>query len=476
MTEAPGETAGGGRGGNLLALAAEKGFRLGSGLAINVLLMRVLGVDGFGVYGTIMTLVGVATFGSTLGMERLINRELSRAPEETGRLVGTGLLATALLSLVTGAAVVAWAVALDGRGSFVLASALAALALGLRGLVMIPEAAFHAMRRMRLSVQGHLAGRVVLVVATAGFLLAGFGLVAVFTAQVLDALVTLVLVAWAFRRHVGLGSLRASWQGVRALVRRSWPFGLNLLYGSVYLQVDVLLLAVLRDDTEVGIYRGAVMLIALFPIIATTLTTGVFPRMSRHLGRPEAASDELSFVLRVLLAVSLPAAVGGMLLAEELMVFLGGAPFAVSALPFVVMAPLLPLRFVNNATAMTLSALDRQEDRTRGVFYAAVFNLLANLAVIPTWGALGAAATTLATELLLAAWFRWRITGLVRGLGLAESLLRTGLPTGLMAALILAVPAPHVLLSVLLGVVAYGGAGLATGAWHPRDLRRLRRV
>lgn len=475
MTEAD-QDAGSGGGGNLLALAAEKGFRLGSGLAINVMLMRALGVDGFGVYGTIMTLVGVATFGSTLGMERLINRELSREPELTGELVGTGLLATALLSLLTGAAVVAWALAFDGRGSFVLATGLAAVALALRGLVMIPEAAFHAMRRMRLSVQGHLAGRVVLVLATGGFLLAGFGIVAVFTAQLLDALVTLAVVGWAFRRHVGTGGLRASSQAVRGLVRRAWPFGLNLLYGSIYLQVDVLLLAVLRDDTEVGVYRGAVMLIALFPVIATTLTTGVFPRMSRHLGQPEAASDELSFVLRVLLALSLPAAVGGMLVAEELMVFLGGAPFAVSALPFVIMAPLLPLRFVNNATAMTLSALNRQEDRTRGVFYAAIFNLLANLAVIPTWGALGAAATTLATEILLAAWFRWRITGLVHGLGLGSSLLRTGLPALFMAGLILALPAIHVLFTVLLGAVAYGGLGLATGAWHPRDLRRLRRV
>ena len=37
--------------GNLIFLGIAQLFRLGSGLSINVLLMRMLGVEGFGVYG-----------------------------------------------------------------------------------------------------------------------------------------------------------------------------------------------------------------------------------------------------------------------------------------------------------------------------------------------------------------------------------------------------------------------------------------
>ena len=462
--------------GNLLFLGIAQLFRLGSGLAINVLLMRMLGVEGFGVYGYVMTLVGLASFGATLGMERLINRELSRAPERAGALISTGLTLTAGLSLLTGLVIVGAAAVLDGRAVVVAAAGLGAAALGLQSLASIPEAAIHASRRMKLSVRGHLAGRVALVTVTVALLLSGAGLVSVFVAQIVDGLLTLLIIATMFRRHLSGGWVPPTRAALSALVRQALPFGLNLLFGSIYLSVDVLILAWMHDDAEVGVYRGAVMLIALFPVIANTLTTGVFPRMSRHLNKPTAAGAELAFVSRVLLAVSLPAAVGGMMVAEPLMVFLGGAEFAVSAVPFVILAPLLPLRFLNNGFATTLSALNRQTDRTRGVMIAAVLNLGANLLVIPAHGAAGAAATTLGTEVVLMAWLSWRVRPMVTGLQLPSTILRVSVPAAVMAAALAVVPSVHVLLTVAMGVVVYGGTGLLTGAVRRDDLRQLRKV
>lgn len=464
------------RGGNLVALGLAQVVRLGSGLAVNVMLMRALGVDGYGVYGYILTLVGLASFGATLGMFNLINRELSRSPERTGELVATGLAAVSGLSIATGGLVVAWAGWMDGRPEVVAAAALAAVALALQSLATIPEAACHAHQRMSLSVAGQIAGRVTLVTTTAALLWLDLGVAAVFAAQVLDALITLVVIGRMYRRHLSDYALRPSFAATRNLTRRSLPFGLNLLFGSVYLSVDILLLAELKDDTEVGVYRGAVMLIALFPVIANTLNRGLFPRMARHLGDRAAAGDELRFAARILLAVSIPAAVGGLMTAEPLMVFFGGAPFAVSAVPFMVMAPLLPLRFLNNSFGMTLSTLDRQSDRTRGVAVAACVNLVANFLVIPEWGAVGAAATTLGTEVLLLGWFRWHVRPLVTGVGLPVSLLRTGAPAIAMAGVLWCLPAWHVLLTITVGAAVYVVAGRLTGAWHPRDLRRLRRV
>ncbi|MDP2307729.1 MAG: flippase [Pseudomonadota bacterium] len=463
-------------GGNLASLGLIQAFRMASGVAVNVMVMRSLGVEGFGVYGYVTTLVGLASFGSTMGMDRLLKREMARDPESARRYVATGLAASTLLSVTTGVALLAWAWAVDGRPVVLLAAALAATALGLQSLAVVPNSYFHAIRRMRLGVRGNVAGRALLVLATALFLWQQLGVLAVFAAQVLDAAVTLGIVWFIFRRQLGATALGTTGPEVRALIRASLPFGLNALFGSIYLSVDVLLLAWMRGDEEVGIYRAAVMLISLFPILAETLTTGIYPRMSRHLGRSDLAGTELRFATRILLGISVPAAVGGILTAAPLMVLLGGPEFAVSALPFIVMAPLLPLRFLNNGYGMTLSALDRQEDRTRGVFFAAALNVGVNLVVIPRYGALGAAATTLLTEVLLAAWMRWRIAPLVTGLGLGDTLVRVGIPSAAMAAAILLVPPAHVLLTIALGVLVYGVCGRLSGAWHPSDLRRLRRV
>ncbi len=464
------------RGGNLAALGLIQVFRMVSGLAVNVMVMRGLGVERFGVYGYVMTLVGLASFGSSMGMDRLIKREMARDESRAGHYVATGLAASGLLSLTTGAAILAWAWLVDGRGIVVLASALAAVALGLQSLALVPVSAFHAIRRMGLGVRGNLFGRIVLVVATAVFLWQRFGVLAVFSAQILDAFITLAIVWFVYTRTIGTATLSTGTKDVRELIRTSLPFGMNALFVSIYLSVDVLLLGQVKGDKDVGVYRGAVMLLSLFPVVADTLSTGIYPRMARHLGRADLAGQELRFASRILLAVSVPAAVGGMLTAEPLMVFLGGAEFAASAMPFVVMAPLLPLRFLNNGYGMTLSALDRQQDRTNGAILAAVVNVGANLWAIPAYGVMGAAVTTLVTEVVLAIFMRWRIAPLVTGLGLVVTLVRVGIPAAVMAGMIVLLPPVHVVLTIAFGVAVYAVGGFVTGAWHPRDLHRLRSV
>jgi O-antigen/teichoic acid export membrane protein len=451
---------------------------MASGFGVNVLVMRGLGVEGFGVYGYITTLLGLASFGATLGMDRLLKREMSRDDEAgrpSGHRVAAGVTAVAGLSVVTAIGIIGWMYLMDGRPFAVTAAAVATLSIALQGLAMVPAAWFHAVRRVRLGVPAAIAGRATLVAATAGFLWADLGVVAVFLAQVLDAAVTLGMTAAVYLRTAGRPPLPRA-DDVRTLVRDAVPFGLNGLFGAIYLSVDVVMLAWIHDEAEVGVYRAATVIIALFPVIAETFSNAVYPRMARHLGRPDAARDELRFATRVLLAISVPAAVGGVLVAEPLLVFIGGAAYAPSAVPFCILAPLLPLRFLNNGFGMTMTALDRQDERTRGVFGAAVFNVALNLLILPRYGAVGAAATTLATEVLLLTWTTWRVRALLGPLGLAPVLARVLAPAAVMGAVVAVLPAVHVLAVIAAGVAVYVAAGRATGAWGRADLGRLRGI
>ncbi len=466
---------GSGRGGNLVALGLVQAFRMGASTVVNVIIMRALGVEGFGVYGYVSVLVSLASFAATMGMDRLLKREIARDPAAGEAMLSTASAAVGGLSVSTTVVVLAWAQWVDGRETVVVSAGLAGLAAGLQAVATVPTSYFHAIRQMGHGVLPSFAGRLVFVGATAAFLLGGLDVRGVFAAAVLDGATTLLGAWWAYRR-LGQRWLGTSVWRVRALLRQSVSFGLNGLFGNIYLNGDVLLLAWLRGEGEVGLYRAAVMFIALFPIVADTFTTGLYPRMARHLGQPGAAAEELRFAARVLIAVSLPAAVGGALTARPLMVFVGGASFAAAAPLFMVMAPLLPLRFLNNALAMTLSALDRQDDRTRGVFFAACFNIGVNLLVIPRHGALGTAATTLLTEVLLYLWFAWRTAPLVGAYGLGETLGRVGVAALGMGVSLWLLPTLHVVFTITLGGLIYLGLALLTGAVHRGDLSRLRRV
>jgi O-antigen/teichoic acid export membrane protein len=463
-------------GGNIKALALIQVFRLVSGFAINVLLMRGLGVEGFGVYGYVLILVGLASFGTSMGMDRLIKREIARFPDRANHYISTGLVATVLLSAVTFLFIMAYVWVADGRPFVAMAAGLATVATTLRTLTLIPVAAFHGVRRMGLGVLGEGIGRTVLVVATAVVVYLDLGVVWVFFAQVLDTGVTFAIMLWKYRRNISSARFSTDWKSIVEIVRGAVPFGLNNLFVSIYLSVDVLIIGELRGDHEVGLYRGAVMLLSLFPIVADTISTGIYPKMARHVGDREAAGYELHQASRVLLAFSVPAAVGGMLVAQPLLVFLGGEAYGASALLFAIMVPLLPLRFLDNCYGMVLQTLDRPGDQTKGSLIASVVNVSANLLLIPKFGVVAAACNTLLTEVVLLSFLSWRVAPLVVRPSLLRTLVRVGLPAGAMAIVIHFMPEWHVLIIIAVGGAVYGALGLASGAWHPRDIRYLRRV
>ena len=74
---------------SLLWLLLDRGFKTGGAAVVSILLARYLGPADFGRLGVAL---GLAAFGKDcvgLGLDRIIQRELTRRPEHPGRIVGT---------------------------------------------------------------------------------------------------------------------------------------------------------------------------------------------------------------------------------------------------------------------------------------------------------------------------------------------------------------------------------------------------
>lgn len=461
-------------GGNLFALTAVQGIRFVTAFGIQILLARFLGMEDLGVYTFVLGVLSLFTFAAHLQLGTLLGREVARAPDRAPQVAGIGVWTT--LSLSAGAALLmlGYAALLDGRGTVVLATAFAALALAAQAQETVQESLYNGLRKAVLTVPSILAGRLVFVVGTLAFLWWGWGVPGVFGAQFLAGLTVAVGLLYTMRARVGPIRWRVDRAEVADTARRAWPFGLNTLYGSIYLASDVLILAEFHDDAEVGLYRAASIIILQVPILANILGRGIFPHLSRMLGDRDGAGAELTFAFRVLLAISVPIAIGGLCMPTDLLVWLVGEEYRAAGPVLAVMLPLLPLRFLNNSMGTALAALDRQPERTRATFLAATFNVGTNLAVIPFYGALGAAATTLATDVLLTVYLGYRLRPSVRGLRVLGSVARALVPALVMGALVVGLEGLGPLARILAGGTSYVFLAWLTGAWRPGDLQRLR--
>src|SRR5690349_12809577 len=77
---------------NAFWLMAEKGFALAAGMIVGIYVARYLRPEAFGLLNYSISFVGIFSALSTIGLEQIIVRELSRNPERKEELLGTGVV------------------------------------------------------------------------------------------------------------------------------------------------------------------------------------------------------------------------------------------------------------------------------------------------------------------------------------------------------------------------------------------------
>ncbi len=257
--------------------------------------------------------------------------------------------------------------------------------------------------------------------------------------------------------------------------RRRWgaglPIGLSALVLRVLLNIDLMLLGILAAPEDAGQYAAAARLMFLLVIAVELLWSALLPRQSRL-----AAEDEGGFrrafnlYLGAVLAVLLPVALGGRLLAPGIIDLLYGAEYAGAAPVFANLAVSYSLLAVAMYLGNSLVACDRQREYVGPLAASAAVAAAATALLVPARGAVGASWGMLAGHGLLAVillavtrrLLQRRLAVLVGGL-LPALALRAG-------AVLVTAGAP-----VLVRVAAGGAAYVVGAAWPLRSFGRALR-
>jgi O-antigen/teichoic acid export membrane protein len=346
---------------------------------------------------------------SDVGLALMLN-EASAADPERARatlllVVGRRLLlsvgsATAMAALYLLAATdTSLAVPAVFAASMVASAFHTSCAAALRGAVsIVPDAV------------NEVASRAVVLLLGAFLLANGGGLLAAVTAYaVADMASAFVLGVVALRR---LSPERAADAG-RFRLRRVVPLGLAAVAGVVYYRIDLWLLALLSNATEVARYSVSYRIIDFLIMPAGALAVVMIGSSARLDNRSAVANaDRMArlLCLAVVPAVMVLVAVPGLLLrlafgadysagGDVLRILAFAVPPSVAALAW---APLLALRH-KGLLSVTVSCL--------------VGNVVLNVLLIPHIGAAGAAIATVAGQTMFAVLLRLQLRYLIAGGG-----------------------------------------------------------
>jgi len=387
----------------MVSTASQLGAR-GLHLALNVVstlaLIRYLGPDRYGDFVMVVTVAAIGGLVSDMGLNKLGVREIARDPSAEGEVLGSVLLARLGLGLA--------AVALTLTAMAVLgATAQVITAAALISMLYFTEAALSVfiVFHVRIQQQYEAFVRVVIEAVETTLVLVLIAhqasLVQLVSAQVIAATIGVGLALALARRRLGyLPGLR--WSRAAGLLREALPVGLTLLLAAVYIKIPSVLLVRLRSSGEAGLYGAAYQPIEYLLLSAAVVINVLLPMLAHsHLGAPERFSQLYRGGSEALLAGTIPVSllivVGGPVLVRTVF----GADFAASAAPL----RLLGLALIPMVLSFWLSVvlLSGGHQRITLAYDLLAFVVTVGLcfALIPGYGATGAAVVILASSLLV---------------------------------------------------------------------------
>jgi O-antigen/teichoic acid export membrane protein len=419
-------------------------------LAVTIHLTRTLLADGFGVIAFALSVLAYAGLLVDFGFNTLGPIEVARRVTPVGRLVAN---IVAMRLLLTGGGVAA----LLAFAWLAPVSALTRTVLLLYGMSLVTNAfdldwVFLGSGHMEISAAGEILSQAV-IAAGALLLVQGPGDVArmpwIFLASRVSAVV--YLTAEYLRRF---GTVDASFDG--ALLRRLFRLALPLTGTSFVTMVshnlDLILLGLWLGSTAAGVYGAAYRVVWAPTLLVTAYYTALRPALAAaYAGGLSSLDSLLRRSSRITAGLGVGLMVGGMVLAEPIILFLYGEAYRGAIASFRLLLGALGLIVLSRKYRLILTCFDHQATDFKIMAAAAVTNAGLNVVLVPRWGLTGAAAASLASEILILTLGYAATRLLLRPVPLGRYLVRPALAAALMAATLGVLAPLHVLLRILLG-------------------------
>jgi O-antigen/teichoic acid export membrane protein len=385
---------------NALAKVVGEVANRGGGFLLFFLLARWLGPGTFGRYSFALSYATLFAVLVDLGTNVIVTREIARRPDTlpqlAPRLNGFKIASTALFLAVLAASLPLSARAREAAGLILAMGTFVAATLLLESLCALlsgmermgTEALAKALTRM-----GLLAG------ATAGFW-SSHSLAGTVTGLLVGMAAGLAMAYALLMRQGAPAAIR--WDGAwnRALLAQSLPLGVSWVFWNVYDNQDVVLLAYLGLPlATVGHFAASMKVIDALRGLPVLITGSVFPLLSTGAVLDRSQFGRLaSLLLRALLFVAVPIAVGGWMLAPAVIRWIYGPGFEPAADALRVAAWAVSGICLNHALIHLLVALDLQRLTIAGAAGAAAVNLVGLLLLTPRFGLGGAAGALVISE------------------------------------------------------------------------------
>lgn len=360
---------------------------------------RYLGDAAYGKYSFAFAFVSFFTIIADLGIYNIVVREIARSPQITKKIIGNAFFISTLSSAV--------ALFLSCFALYVIdypietKKLILVASLGLFLEAFLPFGAIYEVNlEMKYSVIFGLLNRLFLFVSTFLIIFCNLDLIWLVASSVAaDALNSILIMIYS--RKLIRPEFDLDIDLCKFLLRESLPLALASVFIIIYFRIDVVMLSMMKGDSDVGIYSAAYRFTEAFTFIPNIFMISIFPLMSKYF---IGARESLIFIylksFKYLFGFSLPLAVLVTFYANEIISILYGNQFKEAIVVLQILIWATAIMFINYSLTQLLVSVNKQKITTFSTVICVFVNIILNLVLIPYMSYRGAALATVVTEFM----------------------------------------------------------------------------
>lgn len=381
------------------------GYVIGAALSIlaAALLFRELGVRDSGRYVTATTIVTLFGGLTDAGLWSIAVRELSATSGMQARSLMRDIVGLRLvLSTAAALAAILFAVVAGYASVLVLGVAVCALGMIIQTVQLTWSAALAARLRFGWIAGLDLLRQIVIVGGIVVLALAGAGLLPFLALMVPAAIAAAVPTALLVRREVPLlpGFDRAKW---KSLMRDVLPFAAATAAGALYFSIALVLMSLIASEQETGYFGASFRVVGVLFALPGLIVGAALPIFSRAAGNdPERLRFGVQRVLDTTTIFGALVVLGIFVGAKDIIAIIAGPEFKPAAEVLQIQCLGLLGSFVTAVLIYALLSLGRHRAILLLACGPLVANVVLTVALVPAYGAAGAATATAIGELTLA--------------------------------------------------------------------------
>lgn len=370
--------------------------------AITIYAARTLGVSEYGIFSYALGAASFYMIFSDFGMSGILSREVARQQEDEKKYFATLFVIKIILLVFTALLLVVVAPLFVKIEKAALLMPLMALLVIFDGLREFAYGFFKGKEKMEWEA---------IITFTVNVAVTAFGFVALYfsptslallNVYILSSFIGFLMTAYVLRKEYCGAIKHFSKKLIGPIAVAAWPLTVGGLAGTFMHNVDVLMLGWWCAAAEIGFYSAAQKIVGMLYIIGGLLTAAAGPALFRIVYENDKKRISLATTktITIVLLIAMPLAAGGIILGGQIVKLIFGESYADAAPVFKVLISSLLVIYPFSILHNIIFAYNKQAKILVYSAIVALTNIVLNAALIPQYGATGAAIATVFANFL----------------------------------------------------------------------------